>query len=272
MNQNNYKKTSYNQPFIEQRADPYMYKHTDGMYYFTGSVPEYDRIVLRGSKSIEGLKDAEEHTLWKKHEQGPQSIHIWAPELHYLYGEWYIYYAAGDAADVWAKDAEEHTLWKKHEQGPQSIHIWAPELHYLYGEWYIYYAAGDAADVWAIRPYEHTLWKKHEQGPQSIHIWAPELHYLYGEWYIYYAAGDAADVWAIRPYVLHCKGQNPLEDEWEEMGMMQTADGDDFSFRAFSLDATVFENKSGIFIMRQGMQRMSGLFVRMYFTVKGRIH
>ena len=41
------------------------------------------------------------------------------------------------------------------------------------------------------------------------------------------------DIWKIRPYVLHCKGQNPLEDEWEELGMMQAADDDEFSFMHF---------------------------------------
>ena len=29
------------------------------------------------------------------------SIHIWAPELHYLDGGWYIYYAGGDKDNVW---------------------------------------------------------------------------------------------------------------------------------------------------------------------------
>ena len=29
---------------------------------------------------------------------------------------------------------------------------------------------------------------------------------------------------------------------WRELGMMQCADEDEFSFRAFSLDATVFED------------------------------
>ena len=47
MNKNNFVETSYNKPFIKQRADPYIYKHIDGSYYFTASVPEYDRIVLR---------------------------------------------------------------------------------------------------------------------------------------------------------------------------------------------------------------------------------
>ena len=149
MDKNNYRKTEYNTPFIEQRAGPYMYRHMDGMYYFTASVPAYDRIVLRRADTITELQTAE----------------------------------------------------------------------------------------------EKTLWVKHENGPQSIHVWAPEIHYVNGEWYIYYAAGDKDDVWEIRPYVLHCKGNDPMEDAWEELGMMQAADEDEFSFHAFSLDGTVFENK-----------------------------
>jgi GH43 family beta-xylosidase len=30
-------------PFIEQRADPYILRH-EGQYYFIASVPEYDRL------------------------------------------------------------------------------------------------------------------------------------------------------------------------------------------------------------------------------------
>ena len=43
------KEILYNKPWIMQRADPYVYKHTDGTYYFTASVPAYDGIVLRKS-------------------------------------------------------------------------------------------------------------------------------------------------------------------------------------------------------------------------------
>ena len=92
----------YNEPWILQRADPYVYRHTDGTYYFTASVPAYDRIVLRKSSTLNGLKDAGETTVWVKHDTGIMSKHIWAPELHYLMGKWYIYYAGGDIADEWA--------------------------------------------------------------------------------------------------------------------------------------------------------------------------
>ena len=54
------KNTGYNEPFIAQRADPFIGKASDGTYYFTASVPEYDRLVLRHAKTIAQLKDAKE--------------------------------------------------------------------------------------------------------------------------------------------------------------------------------------------------------------------
>lgn len=102
MNEFNFTKTIYNEPFIYQRADPYVYRHNDGSYYFTASVPAYDRIVLRKSSTLDGLAQAEETTVWKKHEQGIMSIHIWAPEIHYMEGKWFIYYAGADKDDIWA--------------------------------------------------------------------------------------------------------------------------------------------------------------------------
>lgn len=147
------KTLKYNEPWILQRADPYVYRHTDGWYYFTASVPAYDKIVLRRAKSLSELPDAE----------------------------------------------------------------------------------------------EVTIWNKHESGPMSEHIWAPELHYVMGKWYIYYAGGEKDDVWEIRPYVLECQGQDPIEDAWVEKGKMQRALEDEFSFEAFSLDGTVFEDKGRLY-------------------------
>ena len=42
----------YNKPWIMRRADPYVYRHTDGSYYFTASLPEYDGIALRRADSL----------------------------------------------------------------------------------------------------------------------------------------------------------------------------------------------------------------------------
>lgn len=143
------KKLKYNEPWILQRADPYVYKHEDGTYYFTASIPAYDCIALRCADSLAELPEAE----------------------------------------------------------------------------------------------EKIIWKKHESGPMSEHIWAPELHHIFGKWYIYFAGGEKEDVWNIRPYVLECQGQDPMKDEWKEIGKIKRAEGDEFSFEAFSLDGTIIENK-----------------------------
>ncbi len=144
--------TEFNTPFIEQRADPYVYCK-DGKYYFTASVPAYDRIVLRCADSLHGLRSAG----------------------------------------------------------------------------------------------EKTVWTKHESGVMSRHIWAPELHYLKGKWYIYFAAGERDDRWKIRPFVLECAESDPMTGEWTECGKIQRSDDDIYSFAAFSLDATILENKGELY-------------------------
>ena len=48
------KNTGYNEPFIAQRADPFIGKAPDGTYYFTASVPEYDRLVVDHKVNIFG--------------------------------------------------------------------------------------------------------------------------------------------------------------------------------------------------------------------------
>ncbi len=99
---------SYPNPFIPERADPYVTKGNDGFYYFTASYPAYlnvdagyDRIILRKSDTVIGLANAEEHTIWSAHTEGIMSKHIWAPELHFVGGKWYIFFAAGEKDAVW---------------------------------------------------------------------------------------------------------------------------------------------------------------------------
>ncbi|UVJ39802.1 family 43 glycosylhydrolase [Arthrobacter sp. CJ23] len=87
-------------PVVPQRADPWLMKHTDGRYYFTGSVPEYNRIIIRSSPTIAGLGSSQETVVWTRPATGTMGGHIWAPELHHFDGKWHIYFAAGDSNDV----------------------------------------------------------------------------------------------------------------------------------------------------------------------------
>ncbi|MFF4488656.1 family 43 glycosylhydrolase [Streptomyces sp. NPDC001544] len=96
------KASPYVNPLVPQRADPHITRHTDGSYYFTATVPEYDRIILRRSRTLNGLSAAAESVIWRAHTTGPMGAHIWAPELHRINGKWYIYFASAPAEDVWA--------------------------------------------------------------------------------------------------------------------------------------------------------------------------
>jgi GH43 family beta-xylosidase len=90
-------------PIVRQRADPHITLHRDGYYYFTATVPEYDRLELRRARAIAELGAAEPKVIWRKHATGPMGSHIWAPELHLIDGKWYVYFAAGGA--------EKETIW-----------------------------------------------------------------------------------------------------------------------------------------------------------------
>ena len=56
-------KECYQNPFIEERADPYITLGPDGFYYFTASYPMksaddkdgYDRVILRRAKIFQNL-------------------------------------------------------------------------------------------------------------------------------------------------------------------------------------------------------------------------
>jgi GH43 family beta-xylosidase len=89
-------------PLVEQRADPCITRPVNGMYYLTGSVPEYDRIVVRGASTLDGLASARERTIWRRPASGSMGGYIWAPELHRIGDRWYVYFAAGNADDVFA--------------------------------------------------------------------------------------------------------------------------------------------------------------------------
>ena len=87
-------------PLIPQRADPFIYKHSDRFYYFTASVPEYDRVELRRSTTIAGLATAAPVNVWRKPDTGPMSALIWAPEIHHIDGAWYVYVAAAPSREI----------------------------------------------------------------------------------------------------------------------------------------------------------------------------
>ncbi|MBD2867988.1 family 43 glycosylhydrolase [Paenibacillus sp. IB182493] len=73
-------------------ADPWVYKHTDGYYYFTKTTG--GNVTIWKSASLTGLDAGVSRVI----ETG--CCGIWAPEIHYVNGAWYIYYAKDDGDNV----------------------------------------------------------------------------------------------------------------------------------------------------------------------------
>lgn len=77
---------------IADGADPWVFKK-DQMYYYCGS----GEGGIYVSKSDKLTEPGDRVTVWKAPEEGWNRTNIWAPELHFMEGRWYIYYTAGEA-------------------------------------------------------------------------------------------------------------------------------------------------------------------------------
>ena len=93
-------------PILTNGADPYAYYHSDGNFYFMAT--RGDRLNLWQTKDITQIANVKPKTIWMAPPAGPNSCSIWAPEIHYLNGKWFIYYSAADKKND--TDAARH-IW-----------------------------------------------------------------------------------------------------------------------------------------------------------------
>jgi GH43 family beta-xylosidase len=90
-------------PVLRQRADPSVFKAKDGYYYLTASVPSYEAVELRRSKTLQGLGTAVPVTVFRTPPTGPESGWIWAPDIRQYDGVWFLYYSGSPGSDRFAQ-------------------------------------------------------------------------------------------------------------------------------------------------------------------------
>ncbi|MBC7687056.1 MAG: family 43 glycosylhydrolase, partial [Aquabacterium sp.] len=84
-------------PLLPAGADPWcIYKH--GYYYYTNTTGR--NITLWKTTNIAALKAAEKKIVFNPPSTGPYSKELWAPEIHFLQGKWYIYFAADSGRNI----------------------------------------------------------------------------------------------------------------------------------------------------------------------------
>lgn len=183
-------------PLILQRADPHILKAADGYYYFSASVPEYDRLELRRSRTIEGLVEAERVTVWTKPDEGPFSDLIWAPEIHFVRGAWYIYFAAAPSREI-KYNLFQHRMYA----------IYTDAANPLEGEWSEPVQIDTGIDTFCL---DATTF---EHGGDLFYVWAQKEIGIEGNSNLYIAKMESPLVLATRPVRLSIP-----EFDWETRG------------------------------------------------------
>lgn len=156
-----YGQDTYRNPLLSKGPDPWcVYK--DGYYYYMHTTG--NRLELWKTKSMAQLKDAPHKTIWTPPASGPYSKEIWAPEIHFLKGKWYVYFAADGG------DNQYHRIYALENGAADPME----------GQWEFKGKVTDAEDKWAIDAsvFEHrgklymiwSGWEGDKNGRQDIYI------------------------------------------------------------------------------------------------------
>ncbi len=102
-------RTTFTNPLMESGPDPWV-EQKDGWYYITHTTGKDLRLYR--TKKMSELSHAEMKTIWTPPATGMNSKQIWAPEVHFISGRWYCYYAADDGRN------ENHRMWVLENESP----------------------------------------------------------------------------------------------------------------------------------------------------------
>jgi len=84
---------TFTNPLLPSGADPWsIYK--DGYYYYTNSMQ--NKLVIWKTKNLAKLGTAQKKTIYVPPAGKAYSKELWAPEIHFINGKWYVYFAADD--------------------------------------------------------------------------------------------------------------------------------------------------------------------------------
>ncbi len=151
----------FTNPLLPSGADPYSF-YKDGYYYYTHT--QQNKLTLWKTTNLANLKTAESKVIWTPPVGTMYSKELWAPEIHFIQGKWYMYFAADDG------DNNHHRMYvlENSSQDP------------MQGEWIFKGKVADASDKWAIDGdvFEHhgklymiwSGWEGDTNGAQNIYI------------------------------------------------------------------------------------------------------
>jgi len=152
---------TFSNPLLEYGADPYSTFH-NGFYYYTHTMQ--NQIIILKTKNLADLKNAEKKVIWKAPANTSYSAEIWAPEIHFIDGKWYAYFAADNGSN----DTHRMYVLENNSENPMK------------GEWVFKGKIAAKTDKWAIDgnvfSFKNQLymiwsgWEGDTNGQQNIYI------------------------------------------------------------------------------------------------------
>lgn len=139
------KQTLYPSNMIKQYADPNVFRFK-GKYYFIATNENGQKdLNMRSADTILGLKDAASVTIWTANASGDMSGSIWAPELHEVNGQLYIFFAAGSPS-AW-NTVQSRVMKLKDGGNPLSASDWEAPIRVQNKEGGFLYTEGITLDM-----------------------------------------------------------------------------------------------------------------------------
>jgi len=152
---------TFTNPLLPSGPDPYTF-YKDGYYYYTNTLG--NRIGLWKTRSLADLKTAEYKTIFIPPAGTAYSKDLWAPEVLFLQGKWYAYFAADSDGN------RTHRLYVLENASVDPMQ----------GEWIMKGKISDDSNKWAIDgdvfEYNRQLymvwsgWEGDTNGEQDIYI------------------------------------------------------------------------------------------------------
>jgi len=134
-------------PLLPSGPDPWV-ASANGYFYLM--VTTGRNLKIWKTRNMADLRSAESKVVWQPPATGPYSRDIWAPELHFLNGKWYIYFAADAATN------ETHRIYVLEGCATDPLSC----------SWSMKGKVTDATDRWAIDP------NVFQSGGKTYLLWA----------------------------------------------------------------------------------------------------
>src|SRR3982751_560204 len=209
-------------PLLPSGPDPWITSR-NGFYYYMNTTGR--SLVIRKTKSIEALAKAETKVVWRAPESGPYSRDVWAPELHFLRGKWYIYFAADAGRN------ESHRIWVLENAAADP----------LQGDWQLKGKVADPSDRWAI---DATVF---EHGRRLYMVWSGWEGTVNGAQNLYIA--ELSDSWTVKGARVRI---STPEHPWEKIGDLKPRVATEANPGADSANPIPVDVNEGPEILRHG--------------------